>query len=86
MMKNRASLLALFVLVVATILMVFFVLPRIGKDEKPIGDATNQASSEVKNANADNAAKPTDATQQASDTTQKLGSLTDGGSRIDQRT
>ncbi|MGO4438592.1 LysM peptidoglycan-binding domain-containing protein [Rhizobium sp. RAF56] len=76
MMKNRASLLALFVLVVATILMIFFVLPRIGKDEKPIGDAANQASSEVKNANADNAAKPTDATQQASDTTQKLGSLT----------
>lgn len=76
MMKNRASLLALFVLVIATVLMVFFVLPRIGGHEKSAGDV---ASSEVKNAATDTAAKPADTAPQAdaaADTTIKLGGLT----------
>lgn len=67
MMKNRASLLALFVLAIATVLMVFFILPQIGRNEKQSGEAINQASSEVKNAIADNAGKATDAAQNAGD-------------------
>ncbi|PZM17301.1 LysM peptidoglycan-binding domain-containing protein [Rhizobium tubonense] len=87
MMKNRAGLLALLVLVAATLLMVFFVLPRIGNDKKPIGDAVNQASSAVKNTLADSTQKAPDvlpktgeATQNSAaantETAQKLGSLT----------
>ena len=57
MMKNRAGWLALLVLVVATILMVFFVMPRINGDKKSIGDAVNQASNTVKNTIEDNAQK-----------------------------
>ncbi|MBY5562054.1 LysM peptidoglycan-binding domain-containing protein [Rhizobium leguminosarum] len=49
MMKNRAGLLALAVLAIAIILMVFFVMPRIGGDAAKVGDAINQASTEVKN-------------------------------------
>lgn len=50
-MKNkRAGLLALIVLAVATLLMVFFVLPRISQDGKPIGDAINNAGTAVKDA------------------------------------
>ncbi len=49
-MKNkRAALLALVVLGIATLLMVFFVLPRKSGDDKPIGDAINEASNAVKN-------------------------------------
>ncbi|WP_296104049.1 LysM peptidoglycan-binding domain-containing protein [uncultured Agrobacterium sp.] len=49
-MKNkRAALLALVVLGIATLLMVFFVLPRMSGDDKPIGDAINEASNAVKN-------------------------------------
>ncbi|MEJ8308446.1 LysM peptidoglycan-binding domain-containing protein [Agrobacterium larrymoorei] len=49
-MKNkRAGLLALVVLGIATLLMVFFVLPRMSADDKPIGDAINEASNAVKN-------------------------------------
>lgn len=49
-MKNkRAGLLALVVLGIATLLMVFFVLPRMSGDDKPIGDAINEASNAVKN-------------------------------------
>lgn len=49
-MKNkRAGLLALVVLGIATLLMVFFVLPRMSGDNKPIGDAINEASNAVKN-------------------------------------
>lgn len=87
MMKNRAGLLALLVLVIATVLMVFFVLPHIGADKKPIGEAINQAGSEVKNTIADNTQKPTDATTKLpdavatnqpapADTVAKLGGLT----------
>ncbi|MGO7670978.1 LysM peptidoglycan-binding domain-containing protein [Rhizobium ruizarguesonis] len=49
MMKNRAGLLALAVLAIAIILMVFFVMPRIGGDAAKVGDAINQASTELKN-------------------------------------
>lgn len=49
MNNKRAGLLALIVLGVATLLMVFFVLPRISSDDKPIGDAINQAGNDVKN-------------------------------------
>ncbi|ANL52599.1 LysM peptidoglycan-binding domain-containing protein [Rhizobium phaseoli] len=49
MMKNRAGLLALAVLVSAILLMVFFVMPRIGGDATKVGDAINQASTELKN-------------------------------------
>lgn len=71
MMKNRAGLLALLVLVIATILMVFFVLPHIGGDKKPIGEAINQASSQVGNIIADNTSKPADTAPKAADTTAK---------------
>ncbi|WP_064692450.1 LysM peptidoglycan-binding domain-containing protein [Rhizobium aegyptiacum] len=49
MMKNRAGLLALAVLVIAILLMVFFVMPRIGGDASNVGDAINQAGTELKN-------------------------------------
>ncbi|MGO4482994.1 nucleoid-associated protein YgaU/flagellar hook-basal body complex protein FliE [Rhizobium pisi] len=49
MMKNRAGLLALAVLVIAILLMVFFVMPRIGGDATKVGDAINQASTDLKN-------------------------------------
>lgn len=49
MMKNRAGLLALAVLAIAIILMVFFVMPRIGGDAAKVGDAINQAGTELKN-------------------------------------
>ncbi|MBB4444025.1 nucleoid-associated protein YgaU/flagellar hook-basal body complex protein FliE [Rhizobium esperanzae] len=48
-MKNRAGLLALAVLAIAILLMVFVVMPRIGGDATKVGDAINQASTEVKN-------------------------------------
>ncbi|WP_421362664.1 LysM peptidoglycan-binding domain-containing protein [Agrobacterium rosae] len=49
MNNKRAGLLALIVLGVATLLMVFFVLPRMSSDDKPIGDVINQAGNDVKN-------------------------------------
>lgn len=49
MNNKRAGLLALIVLGAATLLMVFFVLPRMSTDDKPIGDAINQAGNDVKN-------------------------------------
>ena len=70
MMKNRAGLLALLVLVIATLLMVFFVMPRINGDKKPIGDAVNQASDAVKHTITESAQKADDAAQKASDATQ----------------
>lgn len=41
--------LALIVLGIASLLMIFFVLPRISNDGKPIGDAINEAGNAVKN-------------------------------------
>ena len=63
MMKNRAGWLALLVLIIATILMVFFVMPRINGDKKPIGDAVNQASNTVKNTIEDSAQKAAETAQ-----------------------
>jgi nucleoid-associated protein YgaU len=62
-MKNRAGWLALVVLAIASLLMVFFVLPRINHDSKPLGDAINAAGDAVKDAvdSTKQAAKPTDA-------------------------
>src|SRR5689334_17400830 len=71
MMKNRAGLLALLVLVVATILMVFFVMPRINGDKKSIGDAINQASDAVKNTITENGPK-------TGDSVKKVGEVTEG--------
>jgi nucleoid-associated protein YgaU len=50
MMKNRASWLALLVLAAATLLMVFFVLPRISSDTKDIGNTINAAGKAVSDA------------------------------------
>lgn len=50
MLKNRAGWLALAVLAIATVLMVFFVMPRISGSDKPVGDAVNSAGREVKEA------------------------------------
>jgi len=50
MIRNRAGWLALFALAIASLLMVFFVLPRIGEDAKPLGDAINAAGNTVKDA------------------------------------
>jgi nucleoid-associated protein YgaU len=68
MMKNRAGWLALIVLAIASLLMVFFVMPGINRDSKPIGDAINAAGNAVKDAvtepqptaRAPDAAKPAD--------------------------
>ncbi len=60
MMRNRAGWLALIVLAIASLLMVFFVLPRIDQGSKPIGDAINAAGDAVKKTVADNAPKPED--------------------------
>jgi len=49
-MRNRAGWLALVVLVAATLLMVFFVLPRISADGERISDAVNRAGETVKEA------------------------------------
>ncbi len=70
MMKNRAGWLALLVLVVATLLMVFFVMPRINGDKNPIGNAVNQASNTVKNTIDENAQKAGDTAQNATEATQ----------------
>ncbi|MGK9050046.1 Ig-like domain-containing protein [Neorhizobium petrolearium] len=50
MIRNRAGWLALFALAIASLLMVFFVLPRINHDAKPLGDAINAAGNAVKDA------------------------------------
>ncbi|MDE1159197.1 MAG: LysM peptidoglycan-binding domain-containing protein [Neorhizobium sp.] len=58
MMRNRAGWLALIVLAIASLLMVFFVLPRIDQGSKPIGDAINAAGDAVKKTVVENAPKP----------------------------
>lgn len=50
MMRNRAGWLAITALAIASLLMVFFVLPRINHDAKPVGDAINAAGNAVKEA------------------------------------
>ncbi|MFK0163750.1 LysM peptidoglycan-binding domain-containing protein [Rhizobium sp. NPDC090279] len=72
MMKNRAGWLALLVLVVATLLMVFFVMPRINGDKSPIGNAVNQAGDAVKNTIDENAQKAGETAQNATKATQNV--------------
>jgi nucleoid-associated protein YgaU len=52
-MNNRAGWLALIVLAIASLLMIFVVMPRINKDGKPIGEAINAAGNAVKDAVTD---------------------------------
>jgi nucleoid-associated protein YgaU len=76
MMKNRAGLLALAVLVIAILLMVFVVMPRIGGDAAKVGDAINQASSEVKKTVTESAKTSRPSAPDDAATAQKLGGLT----------
>ncbi|MBB3389873.1 nucleoid-associated protein YgaU [Rhizobium sp. BK275] len=76
MMKNRAGLLALAVLVIAIILMVFFVMPRLGPDVAKVGDAINQAGTEVKNTVNEASKTSRSAVADAAAAVQKIGSLT----------
>ncbi|MBB3591869.1 nucleoid-associated protein YgaU [Rhizobium sp. BK529] len=83
MMKNRAGLLALAVLVIAIILMVFFVMPRLGSDVAKVGDAINQAGTEVNNTVNEASKTSRSAVADATAVTQKLASLTaDAGQTI----
>ncbi|MBB3657382.1 nucleoid-associated protein YgaU [Rhizobium sp. BK650] len=76
MMKNRAGLLALAVLVIAIILMVFFVMPRLGPDVAKVGDAINQAGTEVNNTVNETSKTSRPAAADAAAAAQKIGSLT----------
>ncbi|TCM73598.1 Ig-like domain-containing protein [Rhizobium sp. BK068] len=75
MMRNRAGLLALAVLVVAILLMVFFVMPRIGGDAAKVGDAINQAGSEVKKTVTESAKTSRPSAPDDAETTRKVGRL-----------
>ncbi|WP_112607625.1 LysM peptidoglycan-binding domain-containing protein [Rhizobium sp. WW22] len=77
MMKNPAGWLALLVLAIATLLMVFFVMPRINGDKTPIGDAVNQASNTVKNTIDQNAQKAGETAQNATKTAQNAANTAD---------
>jgi len=72
MMKNRAGLLALLVLAIATILMVFFVMPRISDDGKDKAQTTT-ASGDAAKTPAPEPAKP--AENAASVASEKMGRL-----------
>jgi nucleoid-associated protein YgaU len=83
MMKNRAGLLALAVLAIAILLMVFFVMPQISGDKTKIGDAINQAGSEVKNTVAESTKTDRPTAADATATAQKVGRLAaDAGQSI----
>ncbi|MDP9808677.1 nucleoid-associated protein YgaU [Rhizobium tibeticum] len=85
MMRNRAGLLALAVLVVAILLMVFFVMPRIGGDAAKVGDAINQAGSEVKKTVTDSAKTSRPSAPDDAATTQTVGRLaSEAGQSISQ--
>ncbi|MBT9368499.1 LysM peptidoglycan-binding domain-containing protein [Rhizobium sp. CSW-27] len=49
-MKNRAVWLAVSVVAIATLLMVFVIMPRLSTDDQPVGQAINNAGREVKEA------------------------------------
>jgi nucleoid-associated protein YgaU/ElaB/YqjD/DUF883 family membrane-anchored ribosome-binding protein len=72
-------LLALIVLGIASLLMIFFVLPRISNDGKPIGDAINEAGNAVKNSvemGSDKAGDIlSDAAQETANIADKVGRL-----------
>ncbi|WP_093002485.1 LysM peptidoglycan-binding domain-containing protein [Rhizobium sp. NFR07] len=57
-MKNRAGWLALIVLAIASLLMIFVVMPRINHDGKPISEAINAAGDAVKEAVTEGQAPP----------------------------
>ncbi|SCW29213.1 Nucleoid-associated protein YgaU, contains BON and LysM domains [Rhizobium mongolense subsp. loessense] len=85
MMRNRAGLLAFAVLAVAILLMVFVVMPRIGEDPSKIGDAINQAGSEVKNTVEEAGKSARNAAADTAATTEKLGRLSaDAGQSLTQ--
>lgn len=85
MMRNRAGLLAFAVLAVAILLMVFVVMPRIGEDTSKIGDAINQAGSEVKNTVEEAGKSARNAAADAAATTEKLDRLSaDAGQSLTQ--
>lgn len=67
MMKNRAGWLALVVLGIATVLMIFFVLPRVTGDKK----TAEQAASDPQQPAKDTATKAPDAAPAATDTAAK---------------
>lgn len=79
MKNNKAGLLALIVLGIASLLMIFFVLPRISNDGKPIGDAINEAGNAVKNSvemGSDKAGDIlSDAAQETANIADKVGRL-----------
>ncbi|MGP4665803.1 LysM peptidoglycan-binding domain-containing protein [Agrobacterium pusense] len=79
MKNNKAGLLALIVLGIASLLMIFFVLPRISNDGKPIGDAINEAGNAVKNSvemGADKAGDIlSDAAEETANIADKVGRL-----------
>ena len=76
MMKNRAGLLALAVLAIAIVLMVFFVMPRIGPDAAKVGDAINQAGNEVKSTVNEAAKTSRSVVADAAAVAEKIGRLT----------
>ncbi|WP_454848857.1 LysM peptidoglycan-binding domain-containing protein [Rhizobium binxianense] len=76
MMKNRAGLLALAVLAIAIVLMVFFVMPRIGPEAAKVGDAINQASNEVKSTVNEAAKTSRSVVADAAAVAEKIGRLT----------
>lgn len=61
-MKNRAGWLALIVLAIASLLMIFVVMPRINQDAKPVAAAINAAGDAVKDAVKDGG-KPAETTK-----------------------
>ncbi|RFB96903.1 peptidoglycan-binding protein LysM [Rhizobium leguminosarum bv. trifolii] len=75
MMKNRAGLLALAVLVIAILLMVFVVMPRIGGDAAKVGDAINQASTQLKDTVNESAKTSRSAVADAAGIADKVGRL-----------
>lgn len=85
MMRNRAGLLAFAVLGIAILLMVFVVMPRIGDDASKIGDAINQAGSQVKNTVEEPGKTTRNAAADAAVTTEKVGRLAaDAGQSLTQ--
>ncbi|AHG44731.1 peptidoglycan-binding protein LysM [Rhizobium leguminosarum bv. trifolii CB782] len=83
MMKNRAGLLALAVLVIAILLMVFFVMPRIGGDANKVGDAINQASTDLKNTVNESAKTSRSAVADSAAVAEKVGRLSaDAGTSL----
>ncbi len=85
MNNKRAGLLALIVLGVATLLMVFFVLPRMSTDDKPIGDAINQAGNDVKNSVEMGSEKSgdllSDAAKETTNIAEKVGRLAEAATQ-----